>query len=130
MRVLIAAMLLLAGIVHLLPVSGVLGSTQLASLYGLPFDDPNLAILMRHRAVLFALLGALLVAAAFKARWQGLALVAGFVSAASFVLLAWSTGDYNDRIARVVWADVAATGCLLVAAIARAVHVHRARGGG
>ena len=33
--------------------------------FGIALDEPNLQILMRHRAVLFGLLGALLVAAAF-----------------------------------------------------------------
>ena len=59
-RYLVPAMLILVGLIHLLPLSGVLGSERLASLYGLSFSEPNLAILMRHRAVLFGLLGVLL----------------------------------------------------------------------
>ena len=59
-------MLIVVGVIHLLPLSGVLGGAQLFSLYGVPVDDPNLEILMRHRAVLFGLLGVFLVYAAFK----------------------------------------------------------------
>ena len=61
MRYLASAMLIIVGIFHLLPLSGVLGVERLASLYGLPFGEPNLAILMRHRAVLFGLLGLFLI---------------------------------------------------------------------
>ena len=57
MRYLVSATLVLVGLIHLLPLSGVLSADQLASLYGLSFSEPNLAILMRHRAVLFGLLG-------------------------------------------------------------------------
>jgi len=57
MRLLISAMLIVVGVIHLLPLSGVLGSARLGALYGVPIDDPNLEILMRHRAVLFGLLG-------------------------------------------------------------------------
>ena len=50
-------MLVVVGIIHLLPLSGVLGAERLAALYGLPFAESYPAILMRHRAVLFGLLG-------------------------------------------------------------------------
>ena len=47
-------------------------------LYGIPIDEPNLAILMRHRAVLFGLLGVFMLIAAFRPLYQPLALIAGF----------------------------------------------------
>jgi hypothetical protein len=115
---LISLMLVIAGIIHVLPLAGVVGSERLASLYGLDFSDPNLAILMRHRAVLFGLLGALLIAAAFKPGLQLLAFAAGLISAVSFLWLAWSTGGYNALVARVVAADVVAIVCLVIGAVA------------
>ena len=120
MRHLVSAMLVAAGIIHLLPLPGVLGGDRLAALYGLSFSDPNLAILLRHRAVLFGLLGVFLLLAAFRPALQALALLAGFVSAASFVLLAWSVGGYNAPIARVLVADIVAVVCLLIGAGAHA----------
>jgi len=66
MRYLISVMLVVVAIIHLLPLPGVLGSERLAALYGLSFDDPNLQILMRHRAVLFGLLGVFIMIAAFR----------------------------------------------------------------
>ncbi len=122
MRHLIAAMLVIVGIIHLLPLSGVLGAAQLTALYGLDFGDPDLAVLMRHRAVLFGLLGAFLLVAAFRPRWQPAALVAGFVSVLSFLVIAWSTGGYNAAVARVVTADLVALACLVVATVAIAIN--------
>lgn len=59
MQKLITVLLIIVGTIHILPLSGVVGGARLASLYGMSFDEPNLAILMQHRAVLFGLLGRL-----------------------------------------------------------------------
>jgi hypothetical protein len=115
MRYLISAMLIIVGLIHLLPLSGLLGSEKLSALYGLAISDQNLAILMRHRAVLFGLLGAFLIFAAFRPTLQPLAFIAGFVSVVSFLWLAWSTGNYNTQIARVFAADIIALICLFIA---------------
>lgn len=121
MRYLVSAMLVIVGVIHLLPLSGMLGSERLATLYGLRFDEPNLEILMRHRAVLFGLLGAMLIFAAFRPAWQTAAYVVGFVSVGSFLYLAWSVGGYNQQVARVFLADIVALVCLVVGG---AAHVY------
>ncbi|MEO8248671.1 MAG: phosphopantetheine adenylyltransferase [Burkholderiales bacterium] len=120
MRYLASAMLLVVAVIHLLPLSGVLGSERLAALYGLSFAEPNSAILMRHRAVLFGLLGLFFVFAAFRPAYQTLAFVAGFASVVSFLWLAWSIGGYNAEVSRIVMADIVALACLVVGASAHA----------
>lgn len=117
----IAAMLIVVGLIHLLPLSGVLGPDRLSALYGVSFAEPNVAILMRHRAVLFGLLGTFLVYAAFRVALQPLALVAGSVSVVSFLWLAWSAEGYNPLLSRVVVADIVALICLVLAASAHAL---------
>lgn len=114
---LLSALLILVGIIHLLPITGVLGVDRLASLYGLAFDDPSLVILMRHRAVLFGLLGALLVAAAFAPSLQPAALLGGLVSVLSFLWLAWSSPTYNEALRKVVIADWIALAALSIATL-------------
>jgi hypothetical protein len=114
MRYFVSAMLVVVGLIHLAPVTGVLGVERLAILYGLAFDEPNLAILMRHRAILFGLLGLFLVFAAFKPGLQNLAFVAGFASVVSFLALAGSAGGYNAQVARIVAGDVVALVCLIL----------------
>lgn len=118
MRYLISAMLIVTAIVHLLPLAGVLGHERLTALYGLSFNEPNLTILMRHRSVLFGLLGLLLFFAAFQPSLQPLAFIAGFVSVVSFLWLAWSVGGYNSQISRVFMADIVALVCLIVGVVA------------
>lgn len=110
------ACLALAGIIHLLPLPGVLGADHLRRLYGVAVDDANMGILLQHRAVLFGLLGGLLIAAAFRPDLRAAALVMGIGSTVSFLVIAWSAGGYNPQLARVVYADIAAVLLLVVAA--------------
>ncbi|MFD2453675.1 hypothetical protein [Ideonella paludis] len=68
--------------------------------------DPNIAILLQHRAVLFGLLAALMLGALIMPAWRVLALALGLVSTSSFVLIALWVGSYNTEIGRVVAVDV------------------------
>ena len=116
MHYLLKACLLLAAVIHLLPVAGVLGADRLQALYGVALDDPNLVLLMRHRAVLFGIVGVLLATAAFVPSLRGVALAVGGASAVAFLLLAWMSPPLNAAVARVVTADVVAVAALAIAA--------------
>jgi len=124
MKALVALALLVTGVIHLLPLAGVTGAPRLATLYGVDIADPNLLLLMRHRAVLFGLLGVYFIGAALRPAWRTSALVAGFVSVVSFLVLAWLGDATNAQIGRVVAADLVAFACLVVAA---AIHAFGAR---
>jgi hypothetical protein len=119
-RRIIQVALIVAGLIHFLPVTGVIGAERLTAMYAIPFADPNLLILMRHRAVMLGLLGGLVLYSVFRPGMQGTGIVIGTVSLASIVGLAWSIGGYNQPLSRVVMADSVAVFCFLVAAALRA----------
>ncbi len=119
---LMAVLFLVPGVIHLMPLIGLAGAEGLTRLYGLDFGDPNLEILMRHRAALFGMVGALLVGAAFHVALRGAALAVGFISLLSFLALSWSVGGYNAALHRVVVVDLVAVACLVAAAL-----LHRRR---
>ena len=102
MKYFVSALLIIVGIIHLLPLSGVLGADRLGRLYGMPFADANLLILMRHRAVLFGLLGLFLVLAAFRPTMQPAALTAGLgdfnVDGRLDLVLPYSDGGIGVRL--------------------------------
>lgn len=118
MRIIITATLIIVAIIHLLPLSGVISNEQLTALYGIAVNEPNLEIVMRHRAVLFGLLGAFLLYATFQPDLQAIAFVAAFISVISFIWLAGSVGGYNAHIGRVYTADLVALGCLVIGSAA------------
>ena len=114
MRHIVTVTLLVVSVIHLLPLSGVLGAERLSALYGISFNEPNLEIVMRHRAVLFGLLSVFLLYAAFQPSVQLLAFIAAIVSVVSFLWLAWSVGNYNEQVSGVFTADIVALVCLVV----------------
>jgi hypothetical protein len=111
----ISAILLIAGLINLFPLIAVLGSSKLYLLYGVTIDDPNLLILMSHRAVLFGLLGLFLIVASWRTDFQMAAIFAGLISMLSFVILAIVIGKYNSFLNKIVWIDIYASISLLFA---------------
>lgn len=101
---LVSVTLFLVGLIHLLPLVGVLGAKRLHALYGIAFAEPNLLILMRHRAVLFGLLGALMIEAAFNSAHEAIALGIAGVSVTSFLVMERGQGNAQLRsVARIDW---------------------------
>ena len=113
----ITLMMLVVAMIHLLPLMGVLGVERLAALYSVDIKDPALEVLMRHRAVMFGILGGVFVYAAFAPAIQPVAFIAAFVSVGSFFWLVYSVGDPVAALRSVVIADSVAMVCLLVAVI-------------
>ena len=113
----ITGLLLVVAVIHLLPISGFFGSERLSALYGVDITNSNLQILMRHRAVLFGILGAFFAYAAFNPNLQVIAFIAALVSLTSFFFLSFSVGEFNEAIRKVVIADVVASICLGLAVI-------------
>ena len=118
MRQILSLCLIIVGIIHLLPLAGVLGVERLQALYGVSLSDPNLVLLMRHRAVLFGIVGAFCLLAAFWPALQWVALVVATISVVSFLALAAISGPLNASVGRVVVADWVALAALLLGFVA------------
>ena len=110
--------LLVAGVIHLLPLPGVLGAGQLQRLYGIDVGGHELELLMQHRALLLALVGAMLIDACFRRPARAAALPVGFASVLSFLWLAWPLAAAG-ALQKVFVADLVALSCLLLAAAFR-----------
>lgn len=108
------ASLLLAGVVHLLPLSGALGTETLHALYGIDAAEPNLQLLLRHRAILFGLLGAVLLAGAVHSPLRPAAFSIGLGSVLSFVALAALSKGLSPQLAKVVVVDLIVAVALVV----------------
>ncbi len=113
--VLVSGLYLLVALVNALPVVGVISGDRLRAMYGVELSSPDLVLLMRHRAVLFGIVAALLAMASVQPELRVVAAGAGFVSMLSFVGLAGLSGPVGRPLRRVVIIDVAASIVLGVA---------------
>ena len=111
----ITACLLVIAVIHLAPITGVAGVANLKALYGIDVTGGDLEILMRHRAVLFGILGVFFAYAAFKPELQVMAFIAAFATLVPLLYLAFSVGFTNVAIQKVVVADVVAIISLAIA---------------
>lgn len=112
----LAMALALAGLVHLMPVVGVRSARRLQALYGVNADDGVTLLLLRHRALLFGVIGAAFLAAAFEPAWRIGAGVVALFSMLSFVVLARAAPSTPAirRIVRIDWALSAVLGLALL----------------
>lgn len=93
------------GLVHLLPLVGVVGRTALERAYGVELGPgQDLVILMQHRAMLFGLMALACFMAIPVPVWRVPAGAAALVSMLGFVLLV-NLQAHNAAIARAMWVD-------------------------
>ena len=125
MKILVVVLLFVAGIINLVPLVGVLSAEHLVRLYDVPLDNNDLVVLMRHRAVLFGLLGIFIIYSAFRTTVRFLACIAGLISMIAFIVIAYSTGDYGQALHKIVIADIIGSLALAVVLLITARDVSR-----
>ena len=95
------------GLIHVLPLAGLLGRPLLERAYGVHLGEGHdLTILMQHRSLLFGLLAAACFAAVMLPGWRWPVGIAALVSMLGFVLVA-AVQSHGPPIAKIMWIDVA-----------------------
>jgi hypothetical protein len=103
---LITFCLVVVGLINFAPVIGVISAHKLESTYSVALAGNDLAILMRHRALLFGILGAFILYSAFNPSYQSAAMIMGGASMVGFALLVIGVGGYNEAVGKVLFIDV------------------------
>ena len=113
------SLLLLVGVINFLPIVGVLSLDKINQAYGLSVTDNNLAILLRHRALLFGLIGGFIVYSVFNPQYQTVAIVIAAISMLGFLFFSWSVGGSNPALLKVAQIDIVGVVLLLLAVVLR-----------
>jgi len=106
---------LIAAAINIAPGIGLLSDRWLKTLYGVDISGGDLSLLLRHRAVLFLIVGVLLVVGAFNEALRGVTGLAGLVSMLSFGVLYFLIPETGEELRRVLLADVVGVIALSVA---------------
>jgi hypothetical protein len=106
-----------AALIHVLPVPGVLGSEWLAKLYAIPVPDPASEFLLRHRAIVFGLMGLALLAALAIRPWRLPFVLFVLASDLAFLLIAAVDWPASTALQRVIAFDGLSVALLILALI-------------
>ncbi len=113
------ALLFIVGVINFLPIIGVLSIDTVNQAYSLSVSDNNLAILLRHRALLFGLIGGFVIYSVFSPQYQIAAMVLAAVSMLGYLILFWFVGESNSALLKVAQIDIIGVVLLLAAIFVR-----------
>ncbi|KZY67056.1 hypothetical protein, partial [Oleiphilus sp. HI0067] len=93
------------------------GAAKLNDAYAIKLVSNDLILLMRHRALLFGILGGFILYAAFEPKYQSAAMLMALISMAGFLVLMLGGGEYNAALKKVMLIDIVGIVLLGIAAI-------------
>ncbi len=102
-----SALLAAAGLLNTAPVLGALAPRKMYAAYGITPAGPDLEVVLRHRAVLFAVVGVSSVVAVFRPALRPIAIGANAISFGGFLALVIADGSVGPGLMRVAAVDVA-----------------------
>lgn len=117
MRVLVTCLYFIIGFINFIPIVGVFGQDVLSELYGVSVTDPSLVVLMQHRALMFGIVGGVVILACFMESIRVLASAMAGASMAGYMVLVWRAGDVTEELQKVFNIDLVAIFLLGVATV-------------
>ena len=105
MSKLITVCLVIVGLINFVPVLAIISVQQLEEAYSISLLSNDLIILMKHRALLFGILGGYILYSAFIRIHQGPAILMAAISMVGFVVILHYVGDYNESLNKVLIFD-------------------------
>jgi len=107
--------LFISGIINFLPTIIAFVPSKITEAYGVEIQDHNFELLIRHRAVLFGIVGGIMIISAISKKNYSLSVTIGLVSMISFlVLIMISSREINQALIKVMWIDVVGIVILLL----------------
>ena len=107
--------LFIVGVINIIPSFLAFLPYKINNAYGIEIPDANYELLLRHRAVLFGIIGGIMIYAAITKKHYSLAVCIGLISMVSFIILMkFVSGAINPELRRVMNIDVIGIIVLLI----------------
>ena len=122
MNIAISILLFIVGLINFVPVIGVMSADRLSNAYSIELVGNDIVVLMRHRALLFGIIGGFILYSVFNPSYQIAAMIMAAISMLGFLYFVCAVGDYNGDIAKVAIIDLVGIAILAIAAILKFVN--------
>ena len=110
--------LFLAGIINLIPSLLAFLPDNFSKSYGIEISNGNYELLLRHRAILFGIIGGLIIYSTIVKKYYKIATTVGLISMGSFILLfVLIEKDINLELKKVMIFDIVATVILCIGTV-------------
>ena len=106
--------LFIVGLINFTPSLLVFFPHKIASSYGIDIPNSNHELLLRHRAVLFGIIGGIMLFSAITKKYYDLSFVIGLVSMLSFIILFLLVNNINPSLTKVMKIDIIGLVFLLI----------------
>ena len=106
--------LLIAGGINILPAILTFSPEKLSRSYGIEIPNADFELLLRHRAVLFGIVGGIMIYSAISKKYYSISVTIGLVSMISFVILYFLIGGINADLGKIMKIDLVAILVLVV----------------
>jgi len=107
--------LFIAGVINFLPSILAFIPSKISTSYGVEISNSNYELLLRHRAVMFGIIGGIMIYSAITKRNYSMAVLIGLISMISFfILYKLQSGEINPELNKVMKIDVAGIIILIV----------------
>jgi len=108
MEALFRISLFIAGGINFLPSLLVFSTEKLSKSYGIKLPNSDLELLLKHRAILFGIVGGLMIYSSITKKHYSMSVTVGLISMVSFILLYLLIGEINDELGTIMVFDLVA----------------------
>lgn len=106
--------LFVAGVINFIPSFLAFAPNKISESYGIEIPNSSYELLLRHRAVLFGIVGGLMIYSAISKKNYNLATTIGLISMISFVILyKLIGGEINPELNKILKMDFIGIGILI-----------------
>ena len=118
MEIIFRVTLFLAGLINLLPSLLAVLPDKISKSYGIEIPNANYELLLRHRAILFGIIGGIMIYSAIAKKYYEISTTIGLISMVSFILLFFFIDkEINSELKKVMIIDIIATIILCIGII-------------
>jgi len=115
MEVVFRICLFIAGVINFVPSILAFVPNKISESYGIEIPNSNYELLLRHRAILFGIIGGIMIYSAIAKKNYSMSVFIGMISMISFVILMnLVNGEINPELTKVMMIDLVGIIILLV----------------